>query len=87
MTDIGKTPDWHARAACRTADPELFFSEGTAGPARQATARAKRICSACPVRARCLDWALRYGAAYGIWGGQTEEERRTLRVTLVPRPR
>ena len=40
---------------------------------------AKRICLACPVRKRCLAWALELGAASGIWGGTTEDERRALR--------
>jgi WhiB family transcriptional regulator, redox-sensing transcriptional regulator len=85
MTDTTRQPDWHARAACRNADPELFFPEGTLGPARQAAAQAQRICFACPVRARCLDWALTNGATYGIWGGRTEEERRALRVMVAQR--
>ena len=34
---------------------------------------------ACPVRKRCLAWALELGAASGIWGGTTEDERRALR--------
>jgi WhiB family transcriptional regulator, redox-sensing transcriptional regulator len=71
--------DWRMQAACRHADPDLFFPEGTTGPALQAIAAAKQICFACPVRARCLDWALDHPAAFGIWGGRTEEERRAFR--------
>lgn len=75
--------DWRVRAACRYMDPELFFPEGTAGPALQATDKAKRICGTCPVQARCLLWALDHNAAFGIWGGLTEDERRGLRHALV----
>lgn len=77
---MSRQPDWRMRAACRNADPELFFPEGTAGPAEQATDRAKQICAACMVRARCLDWALSRGVVFGIWGGRTEHERRDARV-------
>ena len=75
--------DWRVCAACRYMDPELFFPEGTAGPALQATDKAKRICGTCPVQARCLLWALDHNAAFGIWGGLTEDERRRLRHALV----
>jgi WhiB family redox-sensing transcriptional regulator len=67
--------DWHGRAACRLADPELFFPECTTGPV---IGRAKQICGSCLVRARCLDWALSHGAATGIWGGRTETERHAM---------
>jgi WhiB family redox-sensing transcriptional regulator len=76
---------WRSRSACRHADPVLFFPEGTVGPALEAADRAKVICRECPVRARCLDWALTHNAAYGIWGGRTEEERRAFRVLSAPR--
>jgi len=75
--------DWRARAACRHIDPELFFPEGSAGPALQATELAKRICGTCPVQAWCLRWALDNGAAFGVWGGFTEGERRDLRHALA----
>ena len=68
--------NWRARAACRDADPELFFPEGTMGPAIEATRRAKRICGPCQVREQCLEWALRHRANFGVWGGRTAEERR-----------
>jgi len=61
--------DWRTRAACLHDDPELFFPDCTSGPVID---RAKQICGGCPVRARCLDWALSHGAAFGIWGGRTE---------------
>jgi len=70
--------DWRSQAACRGIDPDLFFPEGSAGPALQAAAVAKRICGACPVQARCLRWALDHGVGFGIWGGHTENERREL---------
>jgi WhiB family redox-sensing transcriptional regulator len=75
---MNRQTNWRMRAACRTADPELFFPEGTSGPALEAVGRAKSICRECPVRARCLDWALTHNAAFGIWGGRTEGERRAL---------
>jgi WhiB family redox-sensing transcriptional regulator len=71
--------NWRDDAACLDADPDLFFPVGTTGPALDQTDQAKRICQACPVRKRCLAWALELGAAAGIWGGTTEDERRALR--------
>jgi WhiB family redox-sensing transcriptional regulator len=75
--------DWRIRAACRHMNPELFFPEGTTGPALEATGLAKQICGTCPVRARCLDWALGNSPAFGIWGGLSEGERRDLRHRLA----
>jgi WhiB family redox-sensing transcriptional regulator len=79
--------DWRSHAACRHADPDLFFPEGTAGPTLLAVDRAKRLCETCPVQSRCLDWALDHHAAFGIWGGLTEGERRDLRHALARLPR
>ena len=69
-THIDERP-WAAYAACRDADPELFF-----GGENAQTSEAVRICSGCPVREECLDWALEMRITYGIWGGLTERERR-----------
>ncbi len=76
--ESGKT-DWRGDAACRGLDPDLFFPVGTAGPALGQINRAKRVCAGCPVRARCLDWALVTGQDAGVWGGTSEDERRALR--------
>jgi len=67
--------DWRTRAACLHDDPELFFPDCTSDPVID---RAKQICGGCPVRARCLDWALSHDAVFGIWGGRTEAERHAM---------
>jgi WhiB family redox-sensing transcriptional regulator len=74
---------WRSRAACRQVDPDLFFPVGMAGPATEQAAEAKRLCLACTVRRPCLDWALRHGMRYGIWGGTTEDDRAALRRALA----
>jgi WhiB family redox-sensing transcriptional regulator len=70
---------WRSAAACRSADPDLFFPVSDSGPAREQTAKVKAICSACRVRRECLAFALRTGQIYGIWGGTTELERAAVR--------
>ena len=65
---------WVGFAACRGADPQLFFSDGDS----ESTAVAVRICAGCAVQEECLDWALSARAAFGVWGGTTEQERRRL---------
>jgi WhiB family redox-sensing transcriptional regulator len=41
-------------------------------------ARAKAICRQCPVASECLDHAVQFGEAHGIWGGLNEHERRRM---------
>jgi len=78
--------DWRDRAACRGAGAGLFFPDWAPSPAPQEIDRAKQMCRDCPVRARCLDWALDHGAAHGIWGGLTAEERRASRGMAIRKP-
>ena len=40
---------------------------------------AKAVCEECPVKERCLQFALETNQDSGIWGGTSEEERRRLR--------
>jgi WhiB family redox-sensing transcriptional regulator len=40
---------------------------------------AKAVCGSCPVRSECLEYAAATGQR-GIWGGLTEEQRRTSRL-------
>lgn len=62
------------RAACKDADPSWFFD-----PSAEEEAIAKSVCAGCPVLFECFAHAMRH-EAYGIWGGLTEDERRTLRA-------
>lgn len=68
--------DWWQAAACRSADPDIFFPVSTHGPGRHDIARAKEVCAGCPVRRQCLQFALATHQVHGVWGGTTEEERR-----------
>ena len=58
-------------------DVRLFFGpDGEQRPEREVReARAKAVCASCPVRAQCLDDALRNSTKHGVWGGLNEEER------------
>ncbi len=72
-------PPWYPYAACRDADPDLFFGlDGERGEAaRKREDAARAICGGCRVREACLDFALTNAdeTRYGIWGGLTAEER------------
>lgn len=74
-----KRRDWWRQAACREADPELFFPVAARGPGARETARAKAVCSACRVRRQCLQYALATRQLHGVWGGTSEDERRALK--------
>lgn len=43
---------------------DLFFSEKPSE-----LAQAQEICASCPVRVRCLDYALSENLEWGVWGG------------------
>lgn len=47
-----------------------------------ARAAAKALCAECPVEQSCRDYGRRH-TEYGIWGGETEEERVLAGVVLV----
>jgi WhiB family transcriptional regulator, redox-sensing transcriptional regulator len=68
---------WEAQAACREADPELFFPEPGQLPQ---TAKAKEVCAGCAVRGPCLEAALRRrDDRWGIVAGTTPHQRVALR--------
>lgn len=70
---------WRRDAECRDLDPNLFFPVGVTGDALDQIEAAKQICSACPVREECLEFAITSNQEFGVWGGTSEEERRVLR--------
>jgi WhiB family transcriptional regulator, redox-sensing transcriptional regulator len=70
---VGK--HWRAVAACRAADPDLFFPVSASANNLQPVADAKAICGCGRGRLECLGFALRTRQLHGIWAGMTEEER------------
>ncbi|MBO0729111.1 MAG: WhiB family transcriptional regulator [Acidimicrobiaceae bacterium] len=78
-----RVESWRNFAACRGADPTLFFPETDKPEHRGQIAAAKAICAHCPVRDSCLEYALETRESFGIFGGLTSSERRRLRRTLA----
>jgi WhiB family transcriptional regulator, redox-sensing transcriptional regulator len=64
---------WQEQARCHRFDPEIFFD-----PRVRFERKAKAICSGCDVREECLAFALESKTEFGVWGGLTGQERRTL---------
>lgn len=64
---------WQFQGNCKPEDDKIFFSEL---PSK--VARAKIICSTCPVQKQCLDFAISNNIEEGIFGGFTPNERKSL---------
>lgn len=78
-------PSWREQAACKglTTDEtdRIFF------PLRgEVYGEARDYCDRCPVKARCLDFALLSRCEEGMFGGKTPKERRKIRRTRKPIP-
>lgn len=71
---------WQINAACRGMPVSLFFHPwGERGTNREdRIERAKRVCAGCPVIDICRQHAFDVQEPYGVWGGQSEDERRVL---------
>ena len=75
--------NWRDDAACLTSARDLFFPVGSAGPASIQVQEAKQVCARCPVRDACLEWALESHVDHGVWGGLSEEERRSMKRRMT----
>jgi WhiB family redox-sensing transcriptional regulator len=73
-------PSWQRRAACLTGDARHMTDFFSGSERRQA--KAKKICSMCVVRRRCLDYALEQEIDTGVWGGADDAERAAMRVVV-----
>lgn len=65
--------DWMAQGNCADKPPSLFFPSDGVG-----VEVAKRVCSDCPMRVQCLEYALDNRIDHGVWGGTSERERRRI---------
>src|SRR5688500_4975450 len=73
--------EWREQAACLPLPGILFFGmeeNETPIERRVREEQAKSICSTCGVRSECLTYAIATKEPYGIWGGLTELERKSL---------
>jgi WhiB family redox-sensing transcriptional regulator len=75
MAQPARQEDWRSLAACRSADPDLFFPISSSGQSIAQAAEAKAICAGCRVQRECLAFALRTHQVHGVWGGLSEQER------------
>ena len=71
---------WMDAALCaQVGDPALWFEESqhrySQSPDGTRESLAKGVCSRCPVKAECLEFALATDERYGVWGGMTPDER------------
>lgn len=77
MTDsrVPSLGSWCDKGACKGMS-EIFYSDFSERPNKRAKRehRAKAICGVCPVILQCRAYA-RANPEYGVWGGETEEER------------
>lgn len=65
--------EWMAEGNCADKPPGVFFPSDGVG-----VDVARRICSTCPVKQVCLEYALRNRIDHGVWGGTSERERRRI---------
>lgn len=72
--ELAKLIDW-TQASCLGLAPNLFFPR-----TGDSTKEAKQVCSTCPIRVECLDYAVTAGEHHGIWGGASEKQRRQMRL-------
>jgi WhiB family transcriptional regulator, redox-sensing transcriptional regulator len=70
---------WRNDAACTGMDTLIFFPIGETGPALPQVNLARKVCSSCPVKDECLEFAIATIQNDGIWGGTTEDERRLIK--------
>jgi WhiB family redox-sensing transcriptional regulator len=66
------------KAACLDSDPVIFFPDSPSNYTIRVR-QAKKICATCPVALQCLAQAID-GEEFGIWGGTTEVERRSMSI-------
>lgn len=76
-TSYDFVPEWQDKAACIGYDPDLWFPEW---PKPNEYRQARRICSGCPVRSECLQFALESDNRYGMFGGLTPGERESIKM-------
>ena len=74
-----KISSWQYDAICRQHSSNLFFPPATfekKEDREKREAKAKAVCSGCPVKIECLEEANEISEPFGVWGGLNEVERK-----------
>ena len=71
-------PNWASRGACIGSPTEWFFP----GVGQQPDPRGKALCARCPVAGDCFDHG-QANESFGVWGGITFREARSVRRHLA----
>ena len=64
---------WMQEGRCAHEPPSMFFPSDGVG-----VEVARRICATCPVKERCLEYALEHRIEHGVWGATSERQRRRI---------
>jgi WhiB family transcriptional regulator, redox-sensing transcriptional regulator len=88
---------WQLTAACLgmfddTGEDLFFPPDNPGGPKagkgitgeKERVDKARAICSTCPVKKECLNYAIEH-ECQGIWGGTTDSERKKIRREMILR--
>jgi WhiB family redox-sensing transcriptional regulator len=68
-------PAWMENATCTSSDPDLWFSSNPFE-----IEAAKKSCRSCPVRDKCLEFALENNERYGVWGEKSPTQRERIKT-------
>jgi WhiB family redox-sensing transcriptional regulator len=82
-TRLSHSDEWQLDALCRGNHAYLFFPPSSferKDERERREMKAKAICGVCPVREPCSNHAIDIREPFGIWGGLTEVERRSIAV-------
>lgn len=74
-------PKWHDTPACSGTDRDSWFPQGPNPTSYPNAPLLQRICSGCPVRQQCFDYALHH-VVDGYWAGTTPKVRSRMRTRL-----
>jgi WhiB family redox-sensing transcriptional regulator len=67
--------------------PDMFFLDKGDRQGPEKIRMTKELCSKCPVKLLCLEYALEANEENGIWGGLTRNERNALKRNEIVRER
>lgn len=67
-------------AACKNADPAIFFPEAGANKVYK---EAIAICATCTVYKDCMRYAMNNQIPFGVWGGLTPKQRERNRQQIL----